>query len=180
MPKTKASAKSRNSGTRKKAEAKAARAEAKERREKQKVFLDSFRELGTVSAACIAAGIGRTTAYRWRQADEDFALAWHDLEEDTTDEMEREAYRRAVEGVPEPVFHKGEEIATINRYSDTLLIFMLKARKPETYRERFDVNHSGKVATPERPDLSKLDLEEAEQLTRLLAKARSDARQAEV
>jgi hypothetical protein len=37
-----------------------------------------------------------------------------------------------------------------HEYSDTLLIFLLKGARPEKYRERADVRHSGKI------DVSKL------------------------
>jgi len=30
-------------------------------------------------------------------------------------------------------------------YSELLLMFLLKARKPHVYRERFDITHSGQV-----------------------------------
>lgn len=32
-----------------------------------------------------------------------------------------------------------------HEYSDTLLIFLLKGARPEVYRERADVRHSGKI-----------------------------------
>ena len=36
-----------------------------------------------------------------------------------------------------PVFHQGKEIGSIREYSDTLLIFMLKARRPATFRDNY-------------------------------------------
>lgn len=123
-------------------------------RDWQPAFLDAFRSTGMVTAACEAAGVSRSAAYEARQRDEDFALAWHDVEEETTEAMEREAYRRGVEGVERPVYQGGKRVGKVREYSDTLLIFMLKARRPEKYRERYDVNHSGRVdlagITPER------------------------------
>jgi hypothetical protein len=49
--------------------------------------------------------------------------------------LENEAVRRAYHGVEKPVFYKGEVCGYTQDYSDTLLIFLLKARKPEVYRE---------------------------------------------
>ncbi len=98
-----------------------------------------------VAAACEAANVGRTTAYRNRQEDEDFALAWADIEERSTERMEREAYRRAVEGVDKPMVSAGKMVTTVKEYSDTLLIFMLKSRRPETYRDNVKVEHSGSL-----------------------------------
>ena len=55
--------------------------------------------------------------------------------------------RRAVEGVEEPVgWYKGEAGGVVRKYSDTLLIFLLKGRKPEMYRERYE--HSGPGGRP--------------------------------
>ncbi|MCA1701257.1 MAG: hypothetical protein LC790_21110 [Actinobacteria bacterium] len=73
------------------------------------------------------AGIARRTAYDARQADEDFAVAWADVEEATTERMEREAYRRAVDGVDRDVFYQGAVVGAERQYSDNLLMFMLKA-----------------------------------------------------
>lgn len=51
------------------------------------------------------------------------------------DYLEMEARRRAVDGVDKPVFHNGEQCGTVTQYSDTLLIFLMKARKPELYAD---------------------------------------------
>lgn len=144
------------------------------KRDWHQTFIEGFEDSGLVNEACRLAGIGRATAYRHRQADEDFALAWHDAEEKLVDQMEREAYRRAAEGVDEPIFYKGQEIATVKKYSDTLLIFLLKARKPEVFREQFDHRISGQIKTSGTTDLSQLDLDEAQELKRLLAKAQPE------
>ncbi len=118
----------------------------KKRRDWKIAWLEAFERELTVSAACKAAKIGRTTAYDARQTDEAFAQAWDDLENQTTDTMEREGYRRAVEGTERDIYHQGEVVGKERQFSDTLLIFMLKARKPETYRENMKVEHAGKVS----------------------------------
>jgi hypothetical protein len=53
--------------------------------------------------------------------------------------LEDEAVRRGREGHLRPVFHQGKEIGAIREYSDTLLIFMLKARRPAKFREQYVV-----------------------------------------
>lgn len=108
-------------------------------------FLAALGEHGMVTAACREVGIGRRTAYDARQADEEFALAWADVNEISIEKMEREAMRRAVEGVERDVFYQGEAVGRERHYSDTLLIFLLKAGRPDVYRERVDVKHSGRV-----------------------------------
>jgi hypothetical protein len=50
--------------------------------------------------------------------------------------LEDEAKRRAHDGIDEPVFYQGEKCGVVRKYSDNLLIFMLKARRREKFSER--------------------------------------------
>lgn len=116
-----------------------------------KAFLAAFTESGNVRLACDAAGIERSTAYRLRHSDPTFAADWEQAEEQAADLLEQEARRRAYEGWEEPVFGslgKGSgsgKIGAVRKYSDTLLIFLLKGIRPEKYRERSDIKHSGRI-----------------------------------
>jgi hypothetical protein len=98
-------------------------------------FLEAIRQTCNVTSACKQVGIGRRTAYNHREQDEDFAAKWADAVEEGADELEAEAWRRAKDGVEKPVFWRGQRIATVREYSDTLLIFLLKAYRPEKFRE---------------------------------------------
>ena len=118
-------------------------AEASARQLKQAAFLAAFAEHATVTAAAMAAHVGRRTHYDWLEADEEYAARFKEAEEAVTEALEAEARRRAQFRVEEPVHYQGERVDTIRRYSDTLLIFLLKARRPETYRERFDHTLAG-------------------------------------
>jgi hypothetical protein len=102
--------------------------------EKQAVFLEILAEKGNVSAAAKFVGISRTEAYRTYQRDETFAALWDEALEIACDILEAEAHRRAVEGVDEPVFYRGEEIGAIKKYSDTLLLRLLEAHRPSKWR----------------------------------------------
>lgn len=102
----------------------------------------------TVLLAAQEAGVNKTTAYRWRESDKDFAQAWDDALEEGTDRLEQEALRRARDGVSKPVFHKGNVVGHVQEYSDTLAIFLLKARRPEVYRERASLEHTGPNGQP--------------------------------
>lgn len=132
-------------------------------------FLKAFEKTGVVSYACKAAKVSRQTVYQERQRNEEFALAWADIELRTTEAMEREAIRRAAEGVDKPVFQGGKEVGTVREFSDTLLIFMLKARRPDVYRDRVDVNHSGSVGL----DLTALSDDELRELADELDRKRA-------
>jgi hypothetical protein len=112
---------------------------------KADAFLDGLRSGLSVSGAASAAGIPRRTVYTWRDTDDAFADEWDKALEEGTDLMEDEALRRAVTGTDKPVFHAGQQCGKIREYSDTLMIFMLKARRPEKYRERVDVKSKADV-----------------------------------
>ena len=57
--------------------------------------------------------------------------------EEAADTLEAEARRRAIEGVEEPVFHKGERVGTVRKHSDLLLIFLLKGARPQKFRDNY-------------------------------------------
>jgi len=108
--------------------------------EKKAKFLAALRETGgNVGRACVTAGLVRRSVYDWREADAAFAVEWDEAVEFGTEELEEEARRRAFAGVDEPVFYKGDECGYVRKYSDTLLIFLLKARKPDKYRENVKI-----------------------------------------
>ena len=81
-------------------------------------WLAAFEHAGMVSAVCQVAGVGRMTVYTRYHGEPDFAAAWDAIEARATDDLEAEAMRRALDG------------------SDSLLIFLLKSRKPAVYGER--------------------------------------------
>lgn len=120
-------------------------ATARQSGHQKSAFLEHFRTHGNISRTCRALKINRSTVYTWQERDDEFAAAFREAEIEATETMEAEAYRRAVDGTMKPVFHQGVQCGTVQEYSDTLLIFMLKARNPEKYRENVNVNHSGRV-----------------------------------
>jgi hypothetical protein len=114
---------------------------------RQKI-LDALREGYSVAGACRAAKVGRTAAWEWRNADETFAAEWDDAILEGSEVLEDEARRRAFAGTDKPVYQGGQMVGTIREYSDTLLIFMLKGRMPEKYRERTQTEVSGTGGKP--------------------------------
>lgn len=108
-------------------------------------FLLVLAECCNVSEAARAAGIGRSTAYEWREADADFAAAWDAAEQEAADRLEREAWRRAVEGVDKPIVYQGEVTDTYKEYSDRMLEILLKGHRPERFVDRIKAEHSGSV-----------------------------------
>jgi hypothetical protein len=110
--------------------------------QKQKFLAKLRASAGNVSKAAKAAGISRASAYDHKKLDSDFAGAWDGVIDDVVDAMEEELHRRSTKGILEPVFYKGEMIAKVRKFSDRLLEFALKSKRPDQYRERFDVNQN--------------------------------------
>ena len=98
-------------------------------------FIEALAETGNVASSCRATGIPRTTAYRQRDCSPKFKSDWDEAIDIAVDLLEGEARRRAIEGVLEPVFQQGKKVGVIRRYSDKLLELLLKAHKPDKYRE---------------------------------------------
>ena len=57
--------------------------------------------------------------------------------------LEAEALRRALKGTEKPVYQNGKQVGAIREYSDLLLIFLLKARRPTVYRENARLELTG-------------------------------------
>lgn len=99
-------------------------------------FVTALADTGNVSAAARAARVSRSRAYQLKAADPAFAAEWSDALETAVDALDAEARRRALDGVETPHFHQGRVAGTVRKYSDSLLMFLLRAHRPERYRER--------------------------------------------
>lgn len=124
----------------------------------RETFLKELAQRGIVSDAAEVTGMSRAVFYEWRNADPEFAQQWEQALEIAIERAEREAWRRGVEGIEKPVIGRierdkdgivkdaeGKEIY-IREYSDGLLTTILKANKPEKYREKVDHEHRGSIA----------------------------------
>ena len=135
-------------------------------------FLDELRESANVTVAARAVGITLGTAYKHRREDALFAERWQEALDEAVDMLEHEAHRRAFHGVDEPVYYQGLEVGAVRKYSDSLTMFLLKAHRPDKYRERSEVKQelSGGVQLN--------DTTRAARLTALLQLAQRRAQQA--
>lgn len=111
-------------------------------------FLEVLRKTCNVSEACRKSKVARRTVYEWRESDEAFAAAWKEAEDEAADGLEREAWRRGVEGINKPVTYQGVITATYKEYSDRMLELLLKAHKPEKFKDRVSAEHSGPNGGP--------------------------------
>lgn len=90
----------------------------------------------SITAACALADVGRSTFYQWRASDAEFNEAVNEAIEAGTDRLEDEAFRRAHDGSKRPIYQGGKRVGIELVYSDTLLMLLLKARRPNKFRER--------------------------------------------
>lgn len=93
-------------------------------------FLATLRNTGNVRVSCETAGISRKTAYKAKDSSEDFRAKWNEAMDDAIDSLEAVAQVRA------------------RSTSDLLLIFLLKAHRPDKYRETVRQEHTGRDGTP--------------------------------
>ncbi len=116
---------------------------------KKTAFIRAFSKVATIYHAARMVGIDRRRHYEWLQRDEEYAKDFAEAQEIAIEHLEVEARRRAVEGVREPVgFYRGKPATYVRRYSDLLLIFLLKAARPEKYRDNMSIEQKGKITVP--------------------------------
>lgn len=117
----------------------------------QSAFLAAFSHYGNMGHAARLAGIDRSSVYSWLETDERFAAEFRVAEDAALNILEQEAWRRAVEGSPyeRTSYWHGEPVGTDRKieYSDALMTLLLRARAPEKYREKLDVNVQQVVKT---------------------------------
>ena len=115
---------------------------------KKEQFLAELRKTANISHAARACNVSRPQAYWRREVDEEFAQAWDDAIEEAVDRLEAEAWRRAHDGVPKPVFYKGRAVGEVYEFSDRLLERLLEAHRPEKYKQRQSREVTGKDGGP--------------------------------
>ena len=86
---------------------------------RQSLFLNCYREVGTVRGSCEAMGIDESTVYRWRD-DDSFQDKFQLAKRSFADKLENLALNRVEQQKPSD--------------NPTLLIAMLNANRPDKYR----------------------------------------------
>jgi hypothetical protein len=87
-------------------------------------FLDTYAQTASISEAAKAAKITLAMHYQHLEADPRYRKAFEAAQQQAVDLLEAEAFRRALAG------------------SDELLMFLLRAWRPERYQEHTTVEHS--------------------------------------
>ena len=97
------------------------------------LFIERLRESANVSRSAREAGLSSSTVYGHRTRNAGFARDWDAALAEALDEVESELIERARRGVEKPVYFRGEVVGSVRSYSDTLAMFILKAKRPEVY-----------------------------------------------
>ena len=98
--------------------------------ERQRAFIEALADTGSVKAAAHRINMSFEGAYYLRRQPgaESFAAAWNAALDHGVQQLADIALERAMQGVPVPVFYKGEQCGEKRWYNDRLLMFLLKHR----------------------------------------------------
>lgn len=107
---------------------------------RQEVYLAALPMYFTQTAALAKAGVKWDSLKRWREQDATFLIREQDARNELADKLEGEAIRRAFKGIKVPVYQGGLLAGHTIQYSDALLTLMLKAMRPEKFRDRSEVS----------------------------------------
>src|SRR5688572_13678311 len=106
-------------------------------------FLESLAHDGNVRAACARVGLSREAAYRLRRRDAMFARAWAAAQIQAREIVGEVLGTRAIEGIEEEVWHRGEVVGTRRRY-DTRLLLAHMARLDKLAEDERAVEDAGR------------------------------------
>lgn len=132
-----------------------------------RAFLAAIRTWPSVTVAARAAGISREAHYRQLERSPQYKAAYEEAYRQGIDSLEDEAVRRAQHGVRRPIMYHGKPVMVPTdpakranertnpkiplyetEYSDTLMLALLRAKKPDEYREKLSAELTGKGGGP--------------------------------
>lgn len=101
-----------------------------------KTFLYYYKKRYSIASAAKMAGTSRTTVFRLKKHDHNFAKKMEEAHEIVVDKLENSAMRRAIHGHNVPVYFQGVKCGTKRVYDNSLTIFMLKKNRPDKYDDK--------------------------------------------
>lgn len=107
---------------------------AKLTEEEREKYLDLLRAGLSITDACQMLNRNKQTFTKYALTDPEFKAKIDEAWKEGADVLIEEAQRRGAEGWDEPVYQKGELVGYVRKYSDNLLMFSIKGRRPE-YKE---------------------------------------------
>lgn len=128
---------------------------------------------GVISTACEGADIPRSMHYEWLETDPAYRAQFTAVHEAVVDEAEAELKRRGIHGDDRPVFYRGEKCGSIREKSDACLIFYLKGRRGDIFRDRGEISGpgGGPIEHSVQVDLSKMPIERLRQIRQWMQEA---------
>jgi hypothetical protein len=156
----------------------------------QQRFLAAYIHCGEISVAAEQAGIARARHYEWLAENPEYRKQFEEVEDIAVARLLSEVRRRAVDGIEEPVIYQGglcyptktkggkstDKPLTIRKYSDNLLMFLVKGKRPE-YRDnwRGELSVKADLQATHNIDLTKLSDDKLNHLITILESAAGDA-----
>ena len=139
--------------------------------ERQRAFIDALAQTGSVKAAARKINMSSEGAYYLRRQPgaESFRAAWEAALDHGVQCLTDIAIDRALEGVPVPVFYKGEVVGEKRWFNDRLLMFVLKHHLRDRYGRDLPrgTRHPDTVAREEAEEADGNDAAALEQIFRL-------------
>lgn len=112
-----------------------------------KRFCEGYAIKGTITGAARYAGVDPSYHYKWLECDAEYPAEFKLAHLKASEALVEEGRRRALEGVEEPTgWYQGVPGGFVKRYSDSLLIFLIKGAFPDIYKDRHE--HTGKNGGP--------------------------------
>src|SRR4029453_9962813 len=110
-------------------------------------FLRRLALSGSVADAAARTGIAPRTVQRWRVANPAFAHRYEEVLARRGEVLEDLAMRRALGADRRPVFHRGKQVASVERHNDAMLMRLLM--RFDRLRERQAMQPGAFTSTPE-------------------------------
>lgn len=107
--------------------------------QRQRLFLDTLAETGSVHIAASGAGLSARSAYRLRARSPAFAAAWDTAEQLAVGRLSALAFDRAINGRTEQIWEKGELVIEKRLPSDRLLMWLLARLDPRRFAAPWEV-----------------------------------------
>lgn len=121
-------------------------------------FIKAFAAERSVSHACRAAGVSRSTVYSHRKERPEFEARWEEVLGTIRDDLEASALRLAIDGGQDFVFDKSGQKHFKVRHFPNLKMFMLAKLIPERYGDKIEKSRDpSEVAQEIRDEVAAMD-----------------------
>lgn len=141
---------------------------------KQQVFLAAYiGSSGNLTHAAKIAEVSYVVHFMWLKESELYVAEFEKAKPLAKEHLRDSAIKRAEDGVQEPVFQGGELVGWKNKFSDTLMLALLKGAFPGEYKDRSEVGWDKDSPLTIDPGRDKLSDEALGLLRALAAKNKS-------